>query len=401
MKLTEKTVAEAIAEFELATDQDDKQIGDEALPGLRLRLRRGRKGGVTSTWRYQYKDAAGDHIFTLDVTGTSLGAARKWAGGLQALRRVGRDPAREREEGRHRAQQTFATVIKLYLSVKAELVRSSTRKEIERHLLTHCASLHRLPMASINTGVLSTQLASIAKESGSTTADNVRRTLNAFWMWAVRRSLAEGSPVAGVERRRPKSRNRVLTADELRAIWRATAEDTDFNIIVRILLLSGMRAGEVAGLRWSEVYSDRIVLPGERVKNGRERAIPITPQIAALLSLRSRTGVFVFGRTGHSGFSGWSKAKKDLDKATKIARPWVLHDLRRTLATGLNELAVAPHVVEMLLGHVSFRAGIAGVYNLAGYEGAVRHALLTWEAHILEIAEGRVVGDRVVPLRRA
>jgi len=356
---------------------------------------------VTRKWVYRYKDAAGIHSFTRDTAGTTLAAARKWAAGLQAMRRVGRDPAQEREQGRQLAEQTFGATLKVYLPMKAELVRASTRSEIERHLLVHLAPLHRLPLRSITTGVLSTRLAAIAKDSGATTADNVRRALNAFWVWALRRGLVETSPVAGVERRKAKSRTRVLDADEIRLIWLATVKDTDFNIIVRILLLSGMRAGEVAGLRWSEVLSDRIALPGERTKNHRPHTVPLTPQLAALLSLRSRSGVFLFGRVAHSGFGGFSKGKRELDQATGIAKPWVLHDLRRTFATGLNELGIAPHVVEAALNHASFRAGVAGVYNLAGYEGAVRHALATWETHVLEIAEGRVTGDRVVPLRRA
>jgi integrase len=394
--LTEKDVAE----LALARGKNEREIADDAVRGLRLRLRRTRNG-ITRKWVYTYRDATGRHSFTRDTAGMTLASARKWAGGLQAVRRVGRDPAQEREEGRQQAEQTFGAVLKTYLPLKAETVRPSTRTEIERHLLVHCAPLHRLPLSSITTGVLSARLASIAKESGSTTSDNVRRTVNAFWVWAIRRGLVETSPVAGVERRRPKSRNRVLDADELRAVWQATGDDSDFSIIVRILLLAGMRAAEVAGLRWSEVLSDRIVLPGERTKNHRPHTIPITPQIAGLLSLRGRTGTFVFGRTAHSGFSGWSKAKKELDQATGISKPWVLHDLRRTLATGLNELGTPPHVVEALLNHVSFKSGVSGVYNLAGYEGAVRHALLTWEAHVVEIDEGRIAGDRVVPLRRA
>ena len=80
--------------------------------------------------------------------------------------------------------------------------------------------------------------------------------------------------------------------------------------------------------------------------------------------------------------------------------PWVNHDLRRVLSTGLNELGVLPHVVEVLLGHeAGFKNRVAAHYNYAQYEGPVRHALNVWDAHIREIVEGRVTGDRVVPFR--
>ena len=115
---------------------------------------------------------------------------------------------------------------------------------------------------------------------------------------------------------------------------------------------------------------------------------------------------FVFGRDEGRPFSGWGQAKDALDariKAAGIELPaWRLHDLRRTVATGMSELGVAPHVVESALNHVSgFRAGVAGVYNHARYEGPVRVALAAWSEHVRAVVEGRVHGDRVVPLRRA
>jgi hypothetical protein len=81
-------------------------------------------------------------------------------------------------------------------------------------------------------------------------------------------------------------------------------------------------------------------------------------------------------------------------------KPWVNHDLRRTFATGLGELKVAPHVIEAAINHVSgFRHGIAGRYNLSQLEEPIRRAFKVWDAHVREIVEGRTTGDRVVPLR--
>ena len=175
----------------------------------------------------------------------------------------------------------------------------------------------------------------------------------------------------------------------------------DFNTIVRLLLLTGCRASEIGSLRWSEVFSDRIVIAAERVKNGRAHTVPLTAQMRAILDQRPRTSTsdFVFGRDTGRGFTGWSSSKIELDKRLAL-KPWTPHDLRRTFATGACELGIAPHVVETALNHVSgFRHGIAGIYNRAALEGPVRHALAAWETHVISIAEGRVKGDRVVPLR--
>jgi integrase len=165
-------------------------------------------------------------------------------------------------------------------------------------------------------------------------------------------------------------------------------------------LFTGCRASEIGGLRWSEIYSDRIVLGAERVKNHRAHTVPLTPAVRAILEARPRHTIsdHIFGRE-QLGFTGWGSSKRELDKRAKL-KPWVLHDLRRTFATGACELGISPHVVEAALNHVSgFRRGVAGTYNLAALEGPIRHALAVWEAHVLEIAEGRVSGDRVVPLR--
>ena len=395
MKLSEKLVAQ----LTLRHGENERLVADDAVAGLRLRLRRGRTR-VRRTWVYRYEDRAGvQRSFTTDAGGQTLAAARKWAGELQAARRLGRDPAQERDAGQLQSEQTFGAVLRTYLPMKASTVRPNTLREVERSLLVYLKPLHSQHLGSISTPVLSARLTAIAQESGNATADNCRRIAAAFWNWAMRQGLTSANPTAGVERRRLPDRDRVLTADELKQIWAATAGTADYDVIVRMLTLSGMRAAEVGDLQWSEVFSDRIVLRGERTKSGRALSLPITPQIAVLLAIRQRgPGPFVFGRNGSNGFGGWSKGKRELDARTGIQQHWTVHDLRRTLSTGLNELEIPPHIIEALLNHATFREGVAAKYNRARYEGQIHNALLTWEAHVMGIVEGRVAGDRVVPL---
>jgi integrase len=198
----------------------------------------------------------------------------------------------------------------------------------------------------------------------------------------------------------------VLGAAEIKAVWEATAGPDDYSAIVRLLLLTGCRASEIAGLRWDEVYSDRIVLPPERTKNGRQHSVPLTSTMRAILSGRERRPgkEHVFGRRLDGPFTGWGESKAALDARIKAARvaikPWVNHDLRRSFATGLGELGTEPHVIECTINHASgFRHGVGGTYNHAKLERQVRQAFNLWDAHVHEIVEGRVGGDRVVPFR--
>jgi integrase len=314
--------------------------------------------------------------------------------------RLGGDPAQERREGQARALETMAAVLPAYLAHKRTMVRPRSLVEIERHLTVYYQPLHRHPLSAITPAMVSARCAAIAASSGGATAKNSWRSLHAFFFWAVRQGLMERNPAVGIQHPPDHKRDRILTASELRTVWEATAGDGDFNAIVRLLLLTGCRASEIGGLRWSEIFSDRIVIAGERVKNHRAHTVPLTPAVRTILDEQPRHTIsdHVFGRE-QLGFTGWSSSKRELDKRVKL-KPWVLHDLRRTFATGACELGISPHVVEAALNHVSgFRHGVAGVYNLAALEGPIRHALTTWEAHVLEIAEGRVHGDRVVPLR--
>jgi integrase len=191
----------------------------------------------------------------------------------------------------------------------------------------------------------------------------------------------------------------VLTQAELAELWAALPEG-DFGEIVRLLILSGQRREEIGGLRWSEVDLDRglIVLPPERTKNLRQHEVPLSTQARAIIERQpKRKGRdFIFG-IGKAGFSGWSKSKERLDQALlrkrrerdRRAKPlpsWRLHDLRRTAATQMAELSVLPHIVEVALNHVSgHKAGVAGIYNRARYEGEMRDALQKWADHVEKI----------------
>lgn len=195
-----------------------------------------------------------------------------------------------------------------------------------------------------------------------------------------------------------RSRDRVLTADEPKWVWRALKDHPGvFGPLFKVLLLTGQRRGEVAGLRWDEIRdlgTNHALwdLPPKRTKNGQPHLVPLSPAVQNLLLELSRTGPLAFTTTSTTAVSGFSRAKDLLDERITLLRAegglppmpiWTLHDLRRTMVTHMNEhLGVAPHVVEAVVNHISGPAkrGVAGVYNRALYLAERRVALNAWAA---------------------
>ena len=154
-------------------------------------------------------------------------------------------------------------------------------------------------------------------------------------------------------------------------------------------------------------------IPARRTKNGRAHVVPLPPEAREILAsvIGERKGGFVFTTTGSTPVSGFSKMKPKLDKAMLRAaqkddpratiEPWRLHDLRRTFATGANEIGVAPHIVEACINHVSgARASVAGVYNKAEDIAEKRVALERWAQHVAAVASPAGRAGNVVTMRK-
>lgn len=242
----------------------------------------------------------------------------------------------------------------------------------------------------------------------------VNRTLSAlgtFFAWCVGREIIDVSPTVGLRKPAQESkRDRLLSDDELRLIWRAAElEGYPFGLIVQVLALTGQRRGEVAGASWSEFDLERRawLIPAARTKNQRAHLVPVSDAALAILDRvpRYHGGDFLFGLGGRTGFTGFSKTKARLDRrlhdlAGGDIPDWTLHDLRRTCATGMARIGVLPHVVEAVLNHVDgAKAGVAGIYNLWTYEAEKRDALERWAAYVLRLAAPEAAA-RVVTLRR-
>ncbi|WBL82309.1 tyrosine-type recombinase/integrase [Bradyrhizobium xenonodulans] len=437
MKLTAKGFGSA----RLRAGETDKVFFDDDIPGFGLRVRAGGSRG----WIFQYSIGTKQRRMSLgsatpesfksirDVDGRVKLGIREQAAHLHARVKLGEDPAGEKTESRKRAGDTFEAIAKKFLAAKKAANRPGTYEEIERHVLKHAKPLHGLQTAKISRRDVAEMLGTVRTNSGPVAANRVRSTLSDFFGWAMSEGIEgiEANPVAGTTKTKETGRERVLKEFELRLIWKHAGDD-DHGTILKLMMLTGQRADEIANLSRFEIAKvevqkkrgedgapdqpaleiDVIDLPGERTKNKRPHLVPLSAAAKALLDARPQRAntdgslrEFVFG-IGQGGFSGWSRCKERLDERIEkdLGRPlehWRPHDLRRTMSTKMgDDLDVLPHVVEAILNHVSSlqsgKRGVGGVYNKALYLRERVVALNRWAQHLAAI-----VSENVVSLREA
>ena len=404
MQLSNRNVAALVR----PADKDDVVIWDDDLPGFGVRLR-----GDKKTYLVQYRVGIQQRRESLgDVRKVKLEDARKAARHRFAKVELNIDPRAERDRAHAKAaaaRLTLGVVAERYLDAKKAALRPNSYREAERYFTVHWRAFRERPIESIRRADLAACLQELIKARGPIAASRARVNLSALFSWAMKEGLCDANPVIATNDpeagKRP--RERVLSAAELAIIWKA-CQDDDFGRIVKLLMLTGCRRREIGELKWSELDFDRgtMTIAGARTKNHRALALTL-PQVAIdlLRSISRREGNDnVFGG-GIPGFTVWSYAT-DLLNARIVAAEgqpladWVLHDLRRSVATHLAEIGVQPHIIEALLNHVSgHKRGVAGIYNRARYDREIASALQLWSEHLAAIVEGRK--SKVVSLRSA
>jgi integrase len=380
MKLNDRTVT--ATKPALPAGKAEAIIFDEDIAGFGLRLRE----GGTRVWIFQYSRDGHTRRMTLGkFPKLTAQGAREMVKPLVHQVGLGRDPVHEKQEARTH-KQTLSETVALYLKAKGNELRPRTLYESARYLHIDARSLHNRPLANITQSEIADLLAKLAEENGPVAANRARASISALFNWAARQGKVQGNPAAFTEKRAEKSRDRVLSNQEIAAIWNALP-DGDFGKIVKVLILTGQRRSEIGGLCWSEIDLDSglISLPASRTKNGRPHTVPISAPVRAILQAQPRTlgRDYVFGRG--TGFSGWHASRLAL-RLPETVKTWTLHDLRRTAVTGMAELGIAPHIIEAIVNHVGGHKGsVAGVYNRATYDKEKRDALECWAAHVAEI----------------
>jgi integrase len=396
MRLTDKT----IMGLTIPAGKSEVIVFDSAVAGFGLRLR----AGGSRKWIFQYRSKAGQRRMKLGVVGAMTAArARTIAEDLSHKVALGADPQGEKAVARARVIRTFGTAVEDYLAFREREWKPMSLRVARRYLLHHAKPLLGMEFAKIDRAVVATLLNRVERESGAVSANRFRARLSSCFNWCAREGLTDSNPAAFTNKRAETSRDRVLSDGEITATWGALPAD-DFGDIVRLLLLTGQRRSEIADLSWSEIDFERslIVLPASRVKNGREHVVPMSGPVRAILEARPRIygRELVFGVRGDIGGFSFSAHKRQLDEALAgaVTKEWVLHDLRRTVATGMaDQLGVQPHIVEAILNHSGgAKAGVAGIYNRAQYLAEKKQALERWADYVMALVEGRSVN--VVPM---
>ena len=378
------------------------EVFDQGYPGLALRL----SYGGRKAWTYFYRHGEKLRRMTLGTyPALSLAEARtEWRKAKEA-RDAGRDPAKDKK--RETGQTDFESVLAEWL--KRDQGGNRSRDEVKRLIEKDTEDWKGRSVLDLARRDCLDVIDAVADRGAPIGARRLHSHLHRFFRWCVGRGIIEANPMADMPKPGSESkRERVLSDAELKAVWNAaTKVGWPFGPVVQLLILTGARRSEIGGLRWAEIGDGAIALSGDRTKNGEPHDIPLSkPALAIIEGLpkASRDGTdpdLVFTTNGQSPISGWSKAKRDLDAELKDAKiePWTLHDIRRTVATGLQRLGISLQVIEAVLGHVSgSRAGVVGTYQRHSFANEKAVALEAWGAHVEAVIHGKPRG-KVVAMR--
>jgi integrase len=261
----------------------------------------------------------------------------------------------------------------------------------------------KVPLRDLRRSHVVGLLDTVATKNGPVMADRVLAYLRKPLNWhatrddefvvPIVRGMAQTSP-------RERARDRILTDDEIRALWKATerSEAGNYGVLVRVLLLTAQRRQEVGGMRHAEIAGNIWTIAGERAKNSRPNTVPLTATITSLIGALPVLGDYIFGQLGRVPFGGFSTGKLALDRRMKLHlgtdadwRPWTVHDLRRTARSLMSRAGIRPEIAERVLNHVI--SGVQGVYDRHDYVAEKQAALESLDMLINRILDpaGNVV----------
>jgi integrase len=351
------------------TAAERREIPDDFMRGLYLVVQ---PTGAKS-WAVRYRHGGQSRKHTVGPYPVfDLKQARDAAATVLRAVAEGRDP-------KQRPAESVGDAVARFLDHCRKTYRTGSFKEAERLTRLYVLSSWRdRKLADISRADVRAMLGSIDAPVAANRVHNVMRRL---FNWCVEQELIASSPIAGIKAPyEEKSRDRVLSDDELKAIWKSA--DGMFGSIMRLLILTGQRRNEVARMEWAELDLDAKLwtLPRERTKNNHRHEVPLSRQVVDIIERVPRTSDrYVFSLNGKKPFNGF-RAKDRL--CTDLA-PWTIHDLRRTAASGMARLGVSLVVIEKILNHTSGSLrGVVGVYQRHEYADEKRAALQKWANHV-------------------
>ncbi|PLX37582.1 MAG: integrase [Hyphomicrobiales bacterium] len=366
------------------------EVHDKLLPGLHLRV------SATGGKVFYVSKRINGHMKRIKIGSwpiLTLHEARDKAHSLLRSIELGRyvEKAPHEEEQR---MMTLGEVVPQFIELYAKQ-RTKDWKGSERVLLKF-SSLFSRPIDQIKRADVVRVLDTIIAGGAPTRANRALAAIKKLMNWCIDRGMIETSPVAHLKPpTKETARERVLSDAELNTCWRmAELEGFPFAQCVQLMILTGQRRGEVSGMRWSELDLEQGLwsLPSTRVKNSTAHIVPLAPSAVEIIRSvpRFQNTDFVFTTTGTTPISGFGRLKERLDAAFADAEDWRFHDLRRTMATNMAMLRVAPHIIEAVLNHkTGIVSGVAAIYNRHAYLDEKREALELWANRVEEITGQR------------
>ncbi len=319
----------------------------------------------------------------------TLPMARAQAQKIFAARLEGRDPAEEKKQSRRRLiVDGIGDLVEAFIQDHVSQLGTSRRISnlLRRDVVAHWGrkSVHEIKKRDIS------DLLSLVAQRNAHASHRLLKTLKTFFRWCIGRAVIESSPAEGLSSSyREDSRDRVLTDQELAAVIVAAREmPPPYGGIVEFLALTGQRREEVAQLRWDELDENARTwtIPGSRTKNKKAHIVHLSEPAWKAIP-KSSGGEFAFGTASGKHFQGFGHAKPVLDKRSAVIG-WRLHDLRRTIVSGMARLGVPPHVADKILNHQAGTiSGVAAIYQRHDFLFERKEALDRWGAHVEQLIE--------------
>jgi integrase len=364
----------------------DRIWWDEDLKGFGLKLTpAGRK-----VFLVQYRPA-GDRRNPRKYTIGEYGSvtphkARIEAQRVLADRAAGRDPQADKQTSKRRIRsEQVAELAAEFIARHASQNRTGaeTARIFSREVLPYWGSW---TVGEVRKRDVIALLDRIRERGSPIMANRVLAAVRKFFNWCIGRGILEVSPCSGITApAREQARHRVLSDEELALVLQAARQiGFPFGSIVEVLTLTGQRRDEVGRMRWDHLDLRRKVwiIPGEHAKNGKPHLVQLSGPVLSILDTVPKTGDLVFSGDGQTVFQGYSKAKTRLDHLSGV-EDWTLHDLRRTVVSGMARLGVAPHVADKILNHQSGTiSGVAAVYQRHEFLKERERALQLWGDHV-------------------
>ncbi len=398
VKLTKRLIDELKPEAKdvFHWDAEIKGLGVKVTPtGKKVFLVQYRPGGRGTPTR---KVTLGEHGVV------TLHKARLEASRILVQRADGRDPAIERQNAKRRlATDRFEDIANEFLEKHATQTRScaETKRILGHDVIPEWGkrSIHEIGKRQI-----SDLLDQVVGRGSPIMANRILAAIRKLFNWAVSRGIIASSPCQGISApQRETARHRVLNDDELIAVLKAANQmGGAFGGIVKMLFLTAQRLREVSNMRWDEIDFDQGIwtIPSARTKNGKPHFVHLSAQAKTALLSIPKIGDYVFTTNGKTPFSGFSKSKTRIDVLSGVT-DWRLHDIRRTVTSGMAELGIVPHVADKVLNHQSGTiSGVAAVYQRHEYIEERKFALETWGRHIEALVNG-IDRQNVISIRAA